>query len=92
MSTPTNANPYDARVMVEIVVEGVPQRIHVWTRHGNTYVTFPEAMDEARAVGVMKAGLDLIKGIDVARLMKEKPKTVKGRAKRLIDTEGENDE
>jgi len=70
VSTPSNGAPYDQRVMVEVMTNGIPRRVHVWTKDGETLVSFPDNMTEAEATLLVARGLDLLRPLDVAALFR----------------------
>lgn len=83
MSNPTNGGPFDARVMVEVMIGGVPRRVNVWTFAGRTYVSFVPGLSEADAVSVAARGLGLLQGVDMRTLFREPT----GKVRRFIDVE-----
>lgn len=84
MSTPTNGAAYEARVMVEVVKNGVPRRVHVWQQEGQTMVSFPLDLGEEEAVAIVARGMAMLKPLDVRALFRE---AGTNKRRRFIETE-----
>lgn len=82
MSTPSNGSPFDTRVMIEVVTNGVPRRVNVWAFKGELFVSFPPDTTEAQATEIVARGLGLIRPLDVAVLFREG-----GKRRRFIDAD-----
>jgi len=71
MSSPNNGAPYDQRVMIEVITNGTPRRVHVWTLNGETYVSFASGMSEDDVAKIVATGMGLLKPLDVPALFKD---------------------
>lgn len=81
MSSPTAGTEYDRRVLIEVMKDGVPLRVNVWTKGGKVRFAFPPGMTESEAAEIVMHGLDMLKPLDVPALFRDSKKR-----RRLIET------